>query len=1023
MIMEIMFSIEKIDKGLTMNFLLSHHSISVFTVLIITLVIAIYLGTKRNKTIASKWLLCVFIGYVFLYLGYFLGYSIYSPIAAFHKYFTILVIFGMSSFIAFSYNYPRNDMPKESKFGIPLAFGFAFLGAIYYFWGTLGTEPYYHFHNHIYTFEAGSLINVQILILHIWCLFILVRKAIRYSETEGYFGKWLHKHRIKGGTSFNPLYFVMRFFSACEKYFYAKSKDAKSIKGFAKSVLLLMFVSILSLLNSAEIISHEIYAYLFSSVSLILSFYIIIIYLNNSPESTTFLVKLVGISLVTLLLVLGYVSNVTLSISETDYDNQHITEIKNLKKNILLGELNEGVSSSISYVVKRPANGGRFQGNYQLVYSQKSEFQIKELLSQEEMDKKRLMDKKFSLLVSNSKLTKEEAEILANQEINQYDIKVLERGYRKASNSYTTFEFLHENTLYEVGYNYLEYRKHTHNNAIKLFYIIIATTIGILVLFPKFFSESLVQPLDVLRIGMERVNNRNFDVVVPVLVRDEIGYLSDSFNTMVSSMKDMRTELEGYATNLEEKIRQRTKEMEDISQEAKQLKVQLDGDYFLTSLLAKPLFSNANKSKSILTDFVIRQKKQFEFRDKKAELGGDLCITGTLRFAKLDKDKKLNQVNDFILAMNGDASGKTLQGAGGSLIMGVVMNSIIARSSAKKNVLTISPEKWMSQIIEEIDAVFTAFGGSLIVSASIYLINENNGDSYYVNAGHPRAILYRDNQARFIEDSTNIFKFGIDKAGSLKVQKFPLKDGDVVFIGSDGKDSINLTPFDVMPTININEDKILRLIESSKGNLREIESEIFSMGDVTDDLSLLRIGYKENMSGVYFGDTLIETEEIKEEKFSPEEIEGFHKLYHEGRKLYNDGNIEKAIETLTKAFELNDKNQKLNKILGLLTFKGKQYEIAIKVLNKYLLQDPDNTEMWYYLSLAQKQIGNYIDSIDIAKKYYEQHPHNVQNIINLADLYRINGNIAEARVFVEKAIALDPANENALKILKILNVA
>ena len=37
------------------------------------------------------------------------------------------------------------------------------------------------------------------------------------------------------------------------------------------------------------------------------------LYINNSPEPTTFMVKLVGVSLVTVLLVLGFVGNLTLS--------------------------------------------------------------------------------------------------------------------------------------------------------------------------------------------------------------------------------------------------------------------------------------------------------------------------------------------------------------------------------------------------------------------------------------------------------------------------------------------------------------------------------------------------------------------------------------------------------------------------------------------------------------------------------------------------------------------------------------
>ena len=66
--------------------------------------------------------------------------------------------------------------------------------------------------------------------------------------------------------------------------------------------------------------------------------------------------------------------------------------------------------------------------------------------------------------------------------------------------------------------------------------------------------------------------------------------------------------------------------------EVNTLKIQQDGDYFLTSLLSRPLFVNLNKSNVVLTEFYISQKKKFEFRNKKSELGGDICITDTIRF-------------------------------------------------------------------------------------------------------------------------------------------------------------------------------------------------------------------------------------------------------------------------------------------------------------------------------------------------------------------------------------------------------
>ena len=82
--------------------------------------------------------------------------------------------------------------------------------------------------------------------------------------------------------------------------------------------------------------------------------------------------------------------------------------------------------------------------------------------------------------------------------------------------------------------------------------------------------------------------------------------------------------------------------------------------------------------------------------------------------------------------------------------------------------------------------------------------------------------------------------------------------------------------------------------------------------------------------------------------------------------------------------------------------------------------DPDTEEMWYYLSLSQKKMGNYLSSLEASRKVYELHPGNINNLINLSDLYRLTGHFAEAREFSEKALAIDPENQNAKKIIQYL---
>lgn len=65
------------------------------------------------------------------------------------------------------------------------------------------------------------------------------------------------------------------------------------------------------------------------------------------------------------------------------------------------------------------------------------------------------------------------------------------------------------------------------------------------------------------------------------------------------------------------------------------------------------------------------------------------------------------------------------------------MNSILARSAANDRILDISPEQWLTETYEEINSVFKSFNGSMVISASFFLIEESSGKTYYFNAEHP----------------------------------------------------------------------------------------------------------------------------------------------------------------------------------------------------------------------------------------------------------------------------------------------
>ncbi|HNF26406.1 MAG TPA: histidine kinase, partial [Leptospiraceae bacterium] len=104
------------------EFLLSYHSIGVFLVSVILLIETLFLVFKRDKKKPSYWLIGVFTGFTVMLVGYFLAYSVYDPIGAFHRYLTVFVLFGNFCFVGFAYTFLKEDYQKEYRLIMPFLF-------------------------------------------------------------------------------------------------------------------------------------------------------------------------------------------------------------------------------------------------------------------------------------------------------------------------------------------------------------------------------------------------------------------------------------------------------------------------------------------------------------------------------------------------------------------------------------------------------------------------------------------------------------------------------------------------------------------------------------------------------------------------------------------------------------------------------------------------------------------------------------------------------------------------------------
>lgn len=472
--------------------------------------------------------------------------------------------------------------------------------------------------------------------------------------------------------------------------------------------------------------------------------------------------------------------------------------------------------------------------------------------------------------------------------------------------------------------------------------------VGILISFMVRFlvQRTIINPILKLNEGSKSIASGNLDSRIQIDQRDELGELAKTFNGMAESLKESFLKIKEYNELLEEKVKIRTQELQETLDRVQQLKKQQDGDYFLTSLLLDPLMQNRNKSKNVDIKFLMDQKKKFHFKNKQYSLGGDVCITGNL------------YLNDerYSMFFNGDAMGKSMQGAGGALVIGSIINAIMARSSANQRKMKMSPDEWLQETFIEAQRVMETFGGTMFISCVLGLVNERTGLLHYFNAEHPFVILFRDGKAEFIDEEISAYKLGFPE-NALALRRFQLCPEDVIFCGSDGKDDLVVSVEDGLRTMNEDHHLILNSIERSGGSLDNLYEVLQECGEFADDLSLVKVSFSQNMEPIKSKINWNEVNQhistmIKEKRFERalhelNRIEEDHVLkdYYTGLCLSRTGQNEKALEVLENAIQKFQNHFSSLRLLAFTYQKIGMHEEAKRYAKQALLIQPEDDKL------------------------------------------------------------------------------
>lgn len=438
------------------------------------------------------------------------------------------------------------------------------------------------------------------------------------------------------------------------------------------------------------------------------------------------------------------------------------------------------------------------------------------------------------------------------------------------------------------------------------------------------------------------------------------------------------------------RVIKKNEEITKTAEEIQILKTQQDGDYFLTSLLFEPLLGKEVDGTAVTIETVLNQYKKFYFRGKEYQLGGDYLSVYNL----------ILQGKRYKAFINGDAMGKSIQGAGGAIVLGAVYNSLIIRSKMDPVSSNRSPERWLHDSYLDLQKIFETFDGAMLVSAVIGLLEESTGTLYFINLEHPWVILYRDGKASFIEEDIHYYKLGVMEVPTNRfISVYQMKQGDKIFCGSDGKDDLVISESGKFRDINENQQMILDSIEESNGNLDSLTQVLRSKGKFSDDLSIISLAYH----------------------LDTHSKPGIH--WNEAKKNIRKKEYSKALDLLLSYDSLLDLSITELKYITKLYEKEGNLLKAMEYASLALENFPSDTSWMFHTSVLYKRLYSIYkspsfleESQELSERVRLRQPSNIRNLIHLADVCSISGDKDRFGYLLKQIENLEPNNAKLIEL-------
>lgn len=123
---------------------------------------------------------------------------------------------------------------------------------------------------------------------------------------------------------------------------------------------------------------------------------------------------------------------------------------------------------------------------------------------------------------------------------------------------------------------HLRYRQYLSTRLWPLLRLMLLACLIIIPLYPLLIRTNIIRPINALVTGFDRVNDGELETNLSIQTRNELGYLTRSFNKTVESIRQKNRQLHQYSEELEKKVDARTIQLIKAKDEAEKARLQAE---------------------------------------------------------------------------------------------------------------------------------------------------------------------------------------------------------------------------------------------------------------------------------------------------------------------------------------------------------------------------------------------------------------------------------------------------------------